>query len=40
VTNNDGRCDQPMLEGDAFKEGEYLLEFDIGAYYKNSTYSN
>ena len=36
LTNDDGRCDQPLLEGDAFKEGEYVLEFDIGAYYKKS----
>jgi 5-hydroxyisourate hydrolase len=33
-TNDDGRCDQPLLSGDAMKAGTYRLEFDVGAYYR------
>jgi len=33
ITNLDGRCDEPLLEGDALKVGEYQLEFDIGDYF-------
>ena len=33
VTNDDGRCDAPMLEGDAFKAGEYELVFHAGEYF-------
>ena len=32
-TNADGRTDQPLLAGDAFKTGTYQLIFDIGAYF-------
>ncbi|MDX1604764.1 MAG: hydroxyisourate hydrolase [Candidatus Competibacterales bacterium] len=32
VTNADGRCDGPMLEGDAFVAGEYELVFHAGDY--------
>ncbi len=32
VTNADGRCDAPLLEGDAFKAGEYELVFCAGDY--------
>ena len=32
VTNDDGRCDSPVLEGDAFAIGEYELRFEVGAY--------
>jgi 5-hydroxyisourate hydrolase len=32
VTNNDGRCDKPLLEGDAFRAGEYELVFAAGDY--------
>jgi 5-hydroxyisourate hydrolase len=32
VTNADGRCDKPLLEGEAFKAGEYELVFAAGAY--------
>jgi 5-hydroxyisourate hydrolase len=32
-TNNDGRCDAPLLEGDAFQAGVYELDFRIGAYF-------
>ncbi|WP_027967373.1 hydroxyisourate hydrolase [Halomonas halocynthiae] len=32
VTNHDGRCDAPILEGDDFTTGEYELVFHAGAY--------
>lgn len=32
-TNADGRCDAPLLEGDALQAGWYELLFDVGAYY-------
>ena len=32
-TNNDGRCDAPLLEGDAFQPGVYELDFSLGAYF-------
>lgn len=32
VTNDDGRCDAPILDGDAFEVGEYELVFHAGAY--------
>ena len=34
TTNSDGRCNQPMLEGDAFKPGTYELEFSAGDYFR------
>jgi 5-hydroxyisourate hydrolase len=34
VTNADGRCDSPLLAGEALKPGAYRLEFDVGAYYR------
>jgi 5-hydroxyisourate hydrolase len=33
VTNDDGRCDQPLLEGDALIPGEYELVFHAGDYF-------
>lgn len=32
-TNSDGRCDSPLLEGEAFKAGRYKLVFSAGAYF-------
>ena len=32
-TNSDGRCDAPLLEGDAFETGAYRLQFECGAYF-------
>ncbi len=32
VTNDDGRCDAPLLEGEAFAAGEYELRFDIASW--------
>ena len=33
VTNADGRCDRPLLEGAAMVAGTYELIFDAGAYF-------
>jgi 5-hydroxyisourate hydrolase len=33
VTNADGRCDNPLLEGAAMEVGSYDLVFDAGAYF-------
>lgn len=33
ATNHDGRCDAPLLEGDAFTPGEWQLEFHVGDYF-------
>ncbi len=33
VTNADGRCDAPLLEGGRFRLGEYELVFMAGAYF-------
>ena len=32
VTNNDGRCDAPLLDGDAFIKGRYRLVFYCADY--------
>jgi len=32
-TNADGRCDRPLLEGDALAVGAYELVFEAGAYF-------
>jgi 5-hydroxyisourate hydrolase len=34
VTNDDGRCDSPVLQGDAFVAGVYELLFHAGDYYR------
>jgi len=33
TTNDDGRCDAPLLEGPAFAAGEYELVFHAGDYF-------
>ena len=33
VTNRDGRCDEPLLEGAALAAGRYRLVFAIGEYF-------
>ena len=33
TTNDDGRNDGPMLEGQAFSAGEYELTFNVGDYF-------
>jgi 5-hydroxyisourate hydrolase len=34
-TNEDGRLNHPLLEGDKMKKGIYELHFHIGDYYRN-----
>ena len=34
ATNHDGRCDRPLLEGDALAAGVYELDFAVGAYFR------
>ena len=36
VSNDDGRTNEPLLEGEAMLAGEYELEFDIGAYFRSA----
>lgn len=36
ITNEDGRTDEPLLEGAALKTGAYELEFDIGDYFRST----
>ena len=36
VTNADGRCDAPLLEGEAFQTGEYELVFFAGDYLRGA----
>jgi 5-hydroxyisourate hydrolase len=33
-TNRDGRTDQPLAEGDAFRSGTYQLVFHVGEYFR------
>ena len=30
LTNSDGRCDAPLLEGDAYRSGVYQVQFSAG----------
>jgi 5-hydroxyisourate hydrolase len=34
VTNDDGRCDAPVLQGDDYRSGVYQLHFHAGDYYR------
>ncbi len=34
VTNSDGRTDEPVLTGEAFRTGVYELVFHIGSYFR------
>lgn len=36
ITNADGRCDAPLLEGDQFRIGEYELVFQAAEYFSAS----
>jgi 5-hydroxyisourate hydrolase len=36
TTNEDGRCDRPLLEGTAFTAGTYELVFAAGAYFERA----
>ncbi|MGJ3238940.1 MAG: hydroxyisourate hydrolase [Anaerolineae bacterium] len=33
-TNQDGRCDAPLLDGEQLQSGEYELLFDVRAYFE------
>ncbi len=33
TSNHDGRCDAPLLEGDALVAGVYELDFSVGDYF-------
>lgn len=33
VTNHDGRCDEPLLQGDEMRAGQYELVFAAGDYF-------
>ena len=39
ITNNDGRCDQPLAKGDQLSVGTYQVEFHVGNYFKKCQYS-
>jgi len=34
-TNEDGRVNQPLLEGDSMKKGIYEIRFHVGNYFRN-----
>lgn len=34
-TNEDGRCDEPLLSGTALKAGRYELRFHLGGYLRD-----
>ena len=35
-TNDDGRCDSPILPSESFVKGEYELEFEAGDYFRKA----
>ncbi len=39
VTNDDGRTDEPLLEGDTYRAGSYELEFAIGPYFAGADFA-
>jgi 5-hydroxyisourate hydrolase len=36
VTNADGRCDKPLLDGVAFANGQYEITFHVGDYFRRT----
>jgi len=36
TTNDDGRTDAPLLDGETFREGRYELEFAVGDYFRDT----
>lgn len=36
VTNTDGRCDKPLLEGPGFALGRYEIAFHVGEYFRRT----
>lgn len=39
TTNADGRCDRPLLAGEAFGSGTFELLFHVGAYFRSQGFS-
>ena len=37
TTNKDGRCEQPLAQGDQFPKGIYQIEFNVGDYFKSGS---
>ncbi len=40
VTNDDGRTDQPLLEGNTYRAGSYELEFAIAPYFAGADFAD
>ena len=38
TTNADGRCDAPLVEAGALREGEHELRFAVGAYFGDTSF--
>jgi 5-hydroxyisourate hydrolase len=38
TTNQDGRTDEPLLEGAAFQPGQYRLKFHVGEYFRKKDF--
>lgn len=38
ITNDDGRCDAPLVEAGALREGAYELRFAVGAYFGDDSF--
>jgi 5-hydroxyisourate hydrolase len=38
TTNDDGRCDAPLVAAGALREGEYELRFAVGAYFGDDAF--
>jgi len=38
TTNDDGRCDAPLVDAGALLEGEYELRFAVGAYFGEAAF--
>lgn len=38
VTNADGRTDAALLEGDAFRPGDYEIVFSVGPYFEGDAF--
>jgi len=36
MTNDDGRVDAPLLDGDALAAGQYRLDFAVGDYFRGN----
>ena len=38
LTNKDGRTDEPLVEGAAFKAGQYRIKFHVGEYFNSKEF--